>query len=99
MFYYFLPADLIKDAEKTEACISVLLDTSVRHSPHFDWVVAHIGGCFPDTVINRVLTVGLKDFCQHAEIQVTFLMNSYVFKVSKISEKVMRASPLYTEIR
>ena len=24
-------------------CIDALLETSVRHSPHFDWVVAHIG--------------------------------------------------------
>ncbi|CAG9762733.1 unnamed protein product [Ceutorhynchus assimilis] len=48
----------------TEACISALLDTSVKHSPHFDWVVAHVGSCFPNTVITRVLSVGLKDFCQ-----------------------------------
>lgn len=69
MTYTF--SGLIEDSERTESCISTLLDTSVRHSPHFDWVVAHIGGCFPDTVINRVLTVGLKDFCQHAETQVS----------------------------
>jgi len=26
--------------------VDSLLDASVRHSPHFDWVVAHIGyGC------------------------------------------------------
>ncbi|XP_077986237.1 integrator complex subunit 5-like [Glandiceps talaboti] len=24
-------------------CVDALLDTSVLHSPHFDWVVAHIG--------------------------------------------------------
>ncbi|XP_060525914.1 integrator complex subunit 5 [Cylas formicarius] len=46
----------------TEACISALLDTSVKHSPNFDWVVAHVGSCFPNTVITRVLSVGLKDF-------------------------------------
>jgi hypothetical protein len=44
----------------TESCIAALLDTSVRHAPHFDWVVAHIGSCFPHTVISRVLSVGLK---------------------------------------
>ncbi|XP_022918107.2 integrator complex subunit 5 [Onthophagus taurus] len=49
----------------TEACISALLDTSVEHSPNFDWVVAHVGSCFPNTVITRVLTCGLKDFCQN----------------------------------
>ncbi|XP_043477683.1 integrator complex subunit 5 [Leptopilina heterotoma] len=47
----------------TESCINALLNTSVLHSPHFDWVVAHVGSCFPNTVITRVLTCGLKDFC------------------------------------
>ncbi|KDR16305.1 Integrator complex subunit 5, partial [Zootermopsis nevadensis] len=37
----------------TESCINALLDTSVAHSPHFDWVVAHVGSCFPHTVITR----------------------------------------------
>jgi integrator complex subunit 5 len=48
----------------TETCINALLDTSVKHSPNFDWVVAHVGSCFPNTVITRVLSCGLKDFCQ-----------------------------------
>ncbi|KAK6641693.1 hypothetical protein RUM44_013408 [Polyplax serrata] len=47
----------------TETCINSLLDTSVAHSPHFDWVVAHVGSSFPKTVITRVLSCGLKDFC------------------------------------
>lgn len=47
----------------SESCIKALLDTSVAHSPHFDWVVAHVGSCFPNTVITRVLSCGLKDFC------------------------------------
>ncbi|XP_011638969.1 integrator complex subunit 5 [Pogonomyrmex barbatus] len=47
----------------TESCIKALLDTSVLHSPYFDWVVAHVGSCFPNTVITRVLSCGLKDFC------------------------------------
>ncbi|KAJ8920161.1 hypothetical protein NQ315_011822 [Exocentrus adspersus] len=49
----------------TEACINALLDTSVKHSPNFDWVVAHVGSCFPNTVITRVLSCGLKDFYLH----------------------------------
>ncbi|KAI4461984.1 integrator complex subunit 5 [Holotrichia oblita] len=36
----------------TEACINALLDTSVKHSPNFDWVVAHVGSCFPNTGCN-----------------------------------------------
>ena len=46
--------------ENTEGCISALLETSVVHAPHFDWVVAHLGSCFPATLINRVLALGLK---------------------------------------
>ncbi|MEE6527750.1 hypothetical protein FKM82_029348, partial [Ascaphus truei] len=48
-----------------DACVDALLDTSVQHSPHFDWVVAHIGNSFPSTIISRVLSCGLKDFCAH----------------------------------
>ncbi|KAJ8405167.1 hypothetical protein AAFF_G00321580 [Aldrovandia affinis] len=48
-----------------DACVDALLDTSVQHSPHFDWVVAHIGSSFPGTIISRVLACGLKDFCTH----------------------------------
>ncbi|KAM4722521.1 neutral alpha-glucosidase AB isoform 3-T3 [Rhinophrynus dorsalis] len=49
-----------------DACVDALLDTSVQHSPHFDWVVAHIGNSFPSTIISRVLSCGLKDFCTHS---------------------------------
>ena len=42
-----------QDDSQTEKCVSALLEASVRHGPHFDWVVAHVGGCFPDTVISR----------------------------------------------
>ena len=51
----------------TESCIAALLETSVNHNPHFDWVVAHIGSCFPQTVTQRVLSVGLKDFVEAYE--------------------------------
>lgn len=50
-----------------DKCIDTLLETSVQHSPHFDWVVAHIGSCFPHTVITRVLACGLKDFVSHED--------------------------------
>jgi integrator complex subunit 5 len=46
----------------TQACVSSLLETSVRYAPHFDWVVAHLGSCFPHTVTSRVLALGLGDF-------------------------------------
>ncbi|KAK3785854.1 hypothetical protein RRG08_015016, partial [Elysia crispata] len=46
-----------------DMCVDSLLEASVRYSPHFDWVVAHIGSCFPRTIITRVLNCGLKDFC------------------------------------
>lgn len=50
-----------------DKCIDTLLETSVQHAPHFDWVVAHIGSCFPHTVITRVLACGLKDFVSHED--------------------------------
>ncbi|KAK6167219.1 hypothetical protein SNE40_021307 [Patella caerulea] len=54
-----------------DICVDSLLESSVKYSPHFDWVVAHIGSCFPKTIITRVLNCGLKDFCnldnQHPE--------------------------------
>ena len=46
----------------TEGCITALLETSVKHAPHFDWVLGHIGSCFPQTMTQRVLSVGLRDF-------------------------------------
>lgn len=46
----------------SESCIKALLDTSVMHSPHFDWVVAHVGSCFSNIVITRVLFVWLEGF-------------------------------------
>ncbi|XP_009999670.1 PREDICTED: integrator complex subunit 5, partial [Chaetura pelagica] len=51
-----------------DACVDALLDTSIQHSPHFDWVVAHIGSSFPNTIISRVLSCGLQDFCSHGEM-------------------------------
>ncbi|XP_043239108.1 integrator complex subunit 5-like isoform X2 [Amphibalanus amphitrite] len=47
----------------TDVCIKPLLETSATYTPHFDWVVAHIGSCFPGTIIERVLAVGLREFC------------------------------------
>ena len=49
-------------AADTDTCITALLETSVKHTPHFDWVLAHIGSCFPQTVTRRVLGLGLRDF-------------------------------------
>ncbi|KAK7480320.1 hypothetical protein BaRGS_00028488, partial [Batillaria attramentaria] len=46
-----------------DICVDALLEASVKYSPHFDWVVARIGSCFPTTIITRVLNCGLKDFC------------------------------------
>ncbi|XP_060110208.1 neutral alpha-glucosidase AB isoform X1 [Heteronotia binoei] len=57
-----------------DACVDALLDTSVEHSPHFDWVVAHIGSSFPNTIINRVLSCGLKDFCMHGTASADLLL-------------------------
>ena len=42
----------------------------MRHGSNFDWVVAHIGSTFPETIITRVLAVGLKELCGYAQTQV-----------------------------
>jgi len=38
------------------------LDTSAAHSPHFDWVLAHVGNTYPQTVVTEVLNLGLNNF-------------------------------------
>ena len=39
-----------------------ILDTSAEHSPDFDWVVAHVGNTYPQTVVTEVLGLGLTNF-------------------------------------
>lgn len=60
----------------TDPCVSVLLDKSITYSPYFDWVVAHVGSCFPQTVINKVLYCGLKDFCLNEQSSKAPKLNS-----------------------
>lgn len=43
------------DNNEAEACVSELLTIFVNHSPHFDWVVARLGSCFPLKVISKIL--------------------------------------------
>ena len=43
------------DSNETETCVSDLLTTFVKFSPHFDWVVARLGSCFPLKVISKIL--------------------------------------------
>ncbi|XP_043931696.1 integrator complex subunit 5 isoform X2 [Protopterus annectens] len=72
-----------------DACVDALLDTSVQHSPHFDWVVAHIGSSFPNTIISRVLSCGLKDFCVHGAASADVLFPSAADKrIPKIASVV-----------
>jgi hypothetical protein len=60
---------ILKDDSQTEKCVSSLLEASVRHGPHFDWVVAHVGGCFPDTVISRLTIMKVIDMGARREEQ------------------------------
>ncbi|XP_065095747.1 integrator complex subunit 5 isoform X2 [Ochlerotatus camptorhynchus] len=48
--------------QEVDACITGLLNTFAQYSPHFDWVVARLGGCFPSKVISKMLYCGLKRF-------------------------------------
>ena len=40
----------------------LVVDTSAAHAPYFDWVVAHVGNSFPQTVVTEVLSLGLQNF-------------------------------------
>lgn len=83
---------------ETGICINALLETNVEHYPYFDWVVAHVGGCFPQTVVTRVLACGLQDFIlygfsedpksvspkiQSAECILTYLSISHACNIEK----------------
>lgn len=70
-----------------DLCVDALLDTSVQHSPNFDWVVAHIGSCFPNTIIRRVLVCGLKDFCCH-DLEAPSMLLASEKKVPKLASVV-----------
>lgn len=48
------------NSDETEDCIASLLNTYVQNSPHFDWVVARLGGCFPLKVISKYVFVCAK---------------------------------------
>ncbi|KAJ6637430.1 Integrator complex subunit 5 [Pseudolycoriella hygida] len=53
-------------SKDTDDCIATLLNTFVQNSPHFDWVVARLGGCFPLKVISKILQCGLRGFVGNA---------------------------------
>ncbi|XP_013405421.1 integrator complex subunit 5-like [Lingula anatina] len=67
-----------------DVCVSALLEASVKYSPHFDWVVAHLGSCFPQTIITRVLMCGLKDFCYHGSSQSDMPSSEKVPKMASV---------------
>jgi len=71
-----------------EVCVASLLDLSARHTPHFDWVVAHLGSCFPATVVTRVIQVGLREFCSSAETQASKSAGFSLSKVPKLNSVV-----------
>ena len=47
------------DADNT---VAALLEASVQNGPVLNWLVAHVGCSFPATIINRVLSLGLRSF-------------------------------------
>uniref|UniRef100_A0A182IPK9 Integrator complex subunit 5 C-terminal domain-containing protein n=1 Tax=Anopheles atroparvus TaxID=41427 RepID=A0A182IPK9_ANOAO len=60
---------------EVDGCIGELLAIYGTHSPHFDWVVARLGGCFPLKLISSMLSVGLQRFAgaQASESEVEIL--------------------------
>ncbi|XP_059160155.1 integrator complex subunit 5-like [Physella acuta] len=71
-----------------DMCVDALLEASVRYSPNFDWVVAHIGSCFPRTIITRVLNCGLKDYCTSSSDGLDKDMANNRMKVPKMASVV-----------
>uniref|UniRef100_A0A0C9QQX7 INTS5 protein n=2 Tax=Fopius arisanus TaxID=64838 RepID=A0A0C9QQX7_9HYME len=49
---------------EADSCMNVLTESITSYYPFFNWVVAHVGTCFPNLVINKVLLWGLKDFSE-----------------------------------
>ncbi|XP_014247878.1 integrator complex subunit 5 [Cimex lectularius] len=78
-------------SEESDGCIDVLLDTCVKHSPHFDWAVAFIGTRFPEAVISRVLRCGLQDY-------ITKKLNTNLPKFQSIIGILMHLSGSYQDV-
>ncbi|XP_035710645.1 integrator complex subunit 5 isoform X4 [Folsomia candida] len=51
-----------RDHANADTFISALIDTSTIHSPRFDWVVAHVGNTYPQTIVSQVLNLGFQHF-------------------------------------
>ncbi|XP_063988292.1 integrator complex subunit 5 [Diachasmimorpha longicaudata] len=65
---------------EADSCMNVLTESISSYYPFFNWVVAHVGTCFPDLIINKVLLWGLKDFSETGSQQNSprTLLNSVV---------------------
>lgn len=47
------------DADNT---VAALLVASIHNGPALNWLVAHVGCSFPATIINRILSLGLRNY-------------------------------------
>ncbi|EDV29370.1 uncharacterized protein TRIADDRAFT_51610 [Trichoplax adhaerens] len=47
-------------------CVNCLLETSVKYSNQFDWVLTHFASCFSSVLLPHLLLGGLKDFYQNS---------------------------------
>ncbi|XP_015116188.1 integrator complex subunit 5 [Diachasma alloeum] len=65
---------------EADSCMIVLTESISSYYPFFNWVVAHVGTCFPTLIINKVLLWGLKDFSETGSQQNSprTLLNSVV---------------------
>lgn len=50
------------DPQEDDQAIRILLQASSRFSPQFDWMIAHLGGQYPQVIIRRILLSSLSDF-------------------------------------
>ena len=40
----------------------------IQKSPHFDWILAHVGSRFPNLILNQIIMTALDDFTIHQDI-------------------------------
>lgn len=73
------------DADNT---VAALLDASVHNGPALNWLVAHVGCSFPATIVNRVLSLGLRSFTAATSLnQATHQLNSIVTILNHLAER------------
>jgi len=67
-----------------DACIQILLNTTISHTPYFDWALAHFASCFHDTIPYRILCYALEAFSnqyRNAEAVIETVIHIFKFLI------------------